>query len=113
MITDDETKRIAKIVIGAIIASQMIAVALVIAVTAHEAHTGQRYDIECCSGNDCAPATAVTLNLDGSRTITNGNGHTARFEASFKHRPSTDGKLHACISPSTGKPLCLYASEGM
>ena len=78
-------------------------------VRAHEAPSGMRYDPECCSNMDCAPATSVTLHPDGSRTITNAIGLTATFPRSFPVRPSTDGKLHSCVSKSSGRPLCLYA----
>ena len=80
---------------------------------AHQSHTGQRYDPECCSGYDCAPAKTVVLNADGSRTITNELGLTATFERGFIVRPSTDGKLHSCVSRGSGRPLCLYGDSGV
>lgn len=66
------------------------------------------YDPHCCSGYDCAPIKSLQRLPDGSMIITNENGDTATFPAGFPIKEPEDGGRHACISPYSKKPICLY-----
>jgi hypothetical protein len=87
----------------------------------HEAPAGWSYDPGCCSDYDCAPipASAVTLAPDGWRIRLAPGQHRFVREAldvvvpfgDPRIRRSGDGGWHACISPSTGRVLCVYEPE--
>jgi len=88
----------------------------------HEAPAGWSYDPACCSGYDCAPipARAVTLTPAGWRVQVAQGEHpfapaggldeTVPF-GDPRIRRSGDGGWHACISPHTGRLLCVYEPE--
>jgi hypothetical protein len=87
----------------------------------HEAPAGWGYDPACCSDYDCEaiPASAVTLAPDGWRIRLAPGQHRFVREAldvtvpfgDPRIRRSGDGGWHACISPSTGRVLCVYEPE--
>src|SRR5690606_13054007 len=66
------------------------------------------YDLHCCKGYDCAPIREMQRMPDGSLVVTNENGDTAVFPPGFPIQEPQDGKRHACISPYSKKPICLY-----
>jgi hypothetical protein len=84
--------------------------AIAIPASGHDAATGWSYPIECCHDTDCGHATAAKRNPDGSLTVTTRHG-TATFPASFEHRSSPDGLIHACFTPA--KLYCLFLAIGM
>jgi hypothetical protein len=107
-----------------------LAGALIIGLTAwwaypargHEAPTGWAYDPACCSDYDCAPipARSVTLTPTGWRVQVAPGEH--RFAPAGglddvvpfgdpRIRRSGDGGWHVCISPVTGRLLCVYEPE--
>jgi hypothetical protein len=87
----------------------LLAVSPAIPVSAHEAHSGMKYDQECCHDNDCAPAIEshqegmdlVITTIHGTMRVTPGMTWVKRL-------PSTDGKLHGCQYPTTHIPICIY-----
>jgi hypothetical protein len=55
------------------------------------------YPLECCAGQDCAPADAVVRRDDGSYLVT-ARGLSVVIPATFRHwKPSPDGQVHVCI----------------
>jgi len=55
------------------------------------------YPLECCSGQDCAPAEAVVRREDGSYLVTS-RGMSTVIPADYaKWRRSPDGRIHVCI----------------
>ena len=81
---------------------------LLLAVCSFSAAAHSWYPSNCCSGYDCAPIKSLQRLPDGSMIITNENGDTATFPAGFPIRQPQDGGRHACISPYSKKPICLY-----
>jgi hypothetical protein len=87
----------------------------------HEAPAGWSYDPACCSDYDCAPipASAVSLAPDGWRLRLAPGQHPfvrAPLDAvvpfgDHRLRRSGDGGWHACISPTTGRVLCVYEPD--
>lgn len=71
------------------------------------------YHHECCHDYDCSPIVKETVLPNGDMEITNKNGHTAIFPKGHPVRSSQDEKDHACINPTTLKPLCLYRGAGV
>ena len=74
------------------------------------------YDKKCCDNQDCAPASKIIRNADGSITVTTKHG-TARYYPRYRRdhrRPSKDQRYHACMrrlpSGRNQGPLaiCLY-----
>jgi len=79
---------------------------------AHEAPSGWSYSTECCSGFDCAPATAEVRATPQGWLLTD-TGEIVSY-GSPKLRQSGDGEFHVCRPPGLqvdGSPLplrCLY-----
>lgn len=80
---------------------------------AHQAPSGMVYPPECCSGHDCALMTKIEILPDGSRRVTNANGHTAIFAKDHPIRRPDDGQNHACIGPVSLTPYCLFLAPGV
>jgi len=102
-------------------------VASTLPAVAHEAPSGWRYDIECCSQMDCqpVPASMIRATSEGWRIEIPPGGHkmaptgfvgTLPYD-SHRVRQSQDGLFHPCIAPAIGshRPepvlLCLYVPE--
>ena len=74
------------------------------------------YPLECCSGQDCAPADTVELRPDGSYFVTS-RGLSAVIPSDYAlWRKSPDGRIHVCIRRlrSGGEYLvCAFRGPGV
>lgn len=94
-------------------------VALLIAglgVLSADARAHEWYPLECCSGQDCAPAETVERRPDGSYFVTS-RGLSAVIPADYAlWRKSPDGQIHVCIRRlrSGGEYLvCAFRGPGV
>lgn len=78
------------------------------------------YPMECCSVKDCAPVESATSEspaffgmaalLPPIMVVTTKHG-TAVVPYDMTHRPSPDGRMHACIV--NGRLICLFMPPSM
>ena len=92
-------------------------------VRAHEAMSGWRYPISCCSDRDCAVVSPEAVReVRGGYIVTVKPGTHPMWPATkdapavfnipaHEGTPSPDGQFHICISPS-GARLCFFAAIG-
>lgn len=90
---------------------------------AHEAMSGWRYPISCCSDRDCAVVSAEAVReVRGGYIVSVKPGTHPMWPATkdapavfnipaHEGAPSPDGQFHICISPS-GARLCFFAAIG-
>src|SRR6478736_4986936 len=88
------------------------AIAISIAATAAAAHSF--YDVECCGGEDCAPAAPGEVKpVPGGWVVT----HSGEFISNRQTRPSPDGRVHRCYPRYDEMDLpdpptrCLYVPQ--
>jgi hypothetical protein len=81
----------------------------------HAARGHDWYPLECCSGQDCAPADAVVRREDGSFLVT-ARGMSVVIPADYSAwRKSPDERIHVCIRRlrSGGEYLiCAFRGPG-
>lgn len=90
--------------------------ALVTGARAHEAPSGWKYPLECCSNRDCTevPASRVSEGPQGYRvTLLPGDHDFITAAASYlipyaSTKPSPDGVFHICILPNMSW-ICFFA----
>jgi hypothetical protein len=74
------------------------------------------YPLECCSGQDCAPAEAVVRQADGSYLVTS-RGMSVVIPRDYAYwRRSPDSRIHVCIRRlrSGGEYLiCAFRGPGV
>jgi hypothetical protein len=92
-------------------------------VTAHEAHTGWKYESYCCNGNeqtgDCQmiPTRSVRVTQGGYEvSLAPGDHRLVTRKHLFKWsqgetRRSQDGEYHLCLYPNEDTPRCFYAPD--
>lgn len=69
------------------------------------------YPLECCSGQDCAPASITPIPGSEDWLITTKHGQAVVNARTVPFRPSPDGQAHACLWG--GKSLlCLFLPTG-
>jgi len=75
---------------------------------AHDAPTGWHYDLQCCSGIDCAPIAASRVK-EGPTGYTMPNGEVVLYGDRRIHE-SKDGSYHWCTpgGNQAGYTICLY-----
>jgi hypothetical protein len=91
--------------------------------TAHEAHSGFKYERYCCNGDDqtgdcqMIPMRTVKITPDGY-VVSLGPGdhrlvtrkHVFNWsQAQVRH--SDDGEYHLCLYPNEDTPRCFYAPD--
>lgn len=69
------------------------------------------YEYDCCSDRDCAPVDRATVVEGPNGYEVPSLGLTVPYGDS-RHRVSQDGDYHLCVSPNTGRLLCIYAPLG-
>jgi hypothetical protein len=91
--------------------SQAIVIGLLVASPSTQAH--EWYPLECCAGQDCAPADAVVRNDDGGYQVT-ARGMSVVIPPAYRFwRPSPDGQVHICIKPfRSGGVMLICAFRG-
>lgn len=79
---------------------------------AHDAPSGFRYDQNCCSDGDCAPALKVVYDEKTDLyTVTTKHGTATEDPRVTKRLTSPDGNIHACIMSACdefGGGNCYY-----
>lgn len=92
-------------------------------VLAHVAESGWEYDLDCCSGLDCALVedASVTPTAEGWLIEIQPGQHPSvttepwsKFVpyTSDRIRPSGDHHFHVCVGAKTKVMFCLYVPEG-
>jgi hypothetical protein len=82
-------------------------------VASHGAQAHEWYPLECCAGQDCAPADTVVRGDDGSYQVT-ARGMSVIIPPAYRFwRPSPDGQVHICIKPfRSGGVMLICAFRG-
>ncbi|GAA4108647.1 hypothetical protein ACFFTN_01250 [Aminobacter aganoensis] len=91
---------------------------------AHEAPSGWRYPLSCCSNRDCGtvPATRVKEGPSGYEVtllpgdhdfITAKTGPRSYVIPYAETKDSPDGLYHICLLPTSLKQLCFFAGARM
>lgn len=93
-------------------AAALVPALLVLAVAvahAHDAPSGWKYPFACCSGFDCRPVTASTINEKPEGYVIPTTGEVVRYDDE-RVRYSPDGEYHWCSvsGRNDSKTICLF-----
>ncbi len=81
---------------------------------AHDAPSGWSYPFSCCSGYDCRPVSAKTIDQSPAGYVIANTGEIVGYTDS-RIRNSPDGEYHWCsvAGRNDGRTICLFVPSQM